>query len=364
MIYRTLPKSGAQISVIGLGGALEYGADGQEAEATIALAMEKGVNYFDLAMGDPAPFPAYGNAFQGSRSKVYLQMHFGANYKDGKYGWSIELEDVKRSMEWQLSAVKTDYIDIGFLHCIDEEADLNRALNDGLLQHITDLKNAGVVHHIGLSTHTPQIANKMLDTGAIDVLMFSINAAYDYNYGEYAIGRAEERANLYRRCEAQGVGITVMKPFAAGQLLSDQLSPFSRAMTIPQCIQYALDKPGVLSVLPGVRNRKELTAALSYLSAAPSERDYGHIAMFAPPDAQERCVYCNHCQPCPSGLDVGLINKYYDLARAGDTLAADHYRHLALRAGSCTGCGHCDSRCPFHVPQSGRMQEIRDYFGE
>ncbi len=74
-------------------------------------------------------------------------------------------------------------------------------------------------------------------------------------------------------------------------------------------------------------------------------------------------MYCNHCAPCPAGLDVGLINKYYDLSRAGDALARDHYAHLARHASDCVGCGHCDGRCPFRVPQSQRMREIAAYFG-
>ena len=74
-------------------------------------------------------------------------------------------------------------------------------------------------------------------------------------------------------------------------------------------------------------------------------------------------MYCNHCQPCPFGLNVGLINKYYDLAGAGDSMAADHYRKLEKHASDCAGCGHCDRRCPFHVEQSGRMKEIAAYFG-
>ena len=64
------------------------------------------------------------------------------------------------------------------------------------------------------------------------------------------------------------------------------------------------------------------------------------------------------------GIQIGLANKYYDLARLGDALAADHYRTLEHRAGECVGCGHCDARCPFGVRQSERMGEIAAYFGE
>ena len=91
---------------------------------------------------------------------------------------------------------------------------------------------------------------------------------------------------------------------------------------------------------------------------------FSAINAFMPADAEGKCVYCSHCQPCPAGLDVALINKYYDLARVGDALAAGHYRKLEKKASDCVGCGHCDGRCPFHVDQSGRMREIAGYFGE
>ena len=88
------------------------------------------------------------------------------------------------------------------------------------------------------------------------------------------------------------------------------------------------------------------------------------FAELTPAEAAGSCVYCNHCHPCPAGLDIGLINKYYDLAQAGDRLAADHYVQLEKHAGDCTRCGHCDRRCPFQVDQTGRMKEIQTYFGQ
>ena len=70
------------------------------------------------------------------------------------------------------------------------------------------------------------------------------------------------------------------------------------------------------------------------------------------------------CRPCPAGIDIGLVNKYYDLALAGDAMAAQHYRTLERTAADCISCGHCDGRCPFHVEQSARMAQINKYFQE
>ena len=364
MEYRKLPHGEERISVLGLGSSSVGAAGEAEIAATVELALEQGVNFFDLAAADAAPFPVYGRVMAPVRDKVYYQIHFGANYQSGTYGWTTDLETIRRSVDWQLSALKTDYIDFGFLHCLDEEGDLRQVVEGGVLEYIQQLQRQGVVRHIGLSSHTPAVTQKALDLGVIDLMMFSINPGYDYHHGDYAIGGAEERMALYRRCEAEGVGISVMKAFSGGQLLSDQTSPFGRALTEYQCIQYALDKPGVLTVLPGVRNRADLTRLLGFLDAPPEERDYSILGTFTPRDAAGVCVYCNHCQPCPAGLDVGLINKYYDLSRAGDALARSHYATLDRHAGDCVGCGHCDRRCPFHVDQTGRMKEIAAYFGQ
>ena len=363
MEYRINRRTGDRISILGVGTSSIAGAGMDEGTATLRLALDKGINYYDLATAESDTFPIFGAAFAGVRDQVHYQLHFGACYGEGQsYSRTYDLDAVRRSVDWQLKALGTDYIDYGFIHCLDELADWERYQKSGILDQLLRLKDEGVVRHIGLSSHTPELAQRVLDTGLVDMLMFSINAAYDYQHGEYANGSAAQRMELYRRCQAEGVGISVMKCFAGGQLLDPKASPFGTALTEYQCIQYALDKPGVLTVLPGVRSRADLERVLGYLDAPEAQRDYSAISALTPRDMEGVCVYCNHCQPCPAGIDVGLVNKYYDLSRAGDALAADHYRELAVKADACVNCGHCARTCPFHVDQPARMAVIRDYF--
>ena len=224
------------------------------------------------------------------------------------------------------------------------------------------MRDQGVVKHIGASSHTPSVIQEILDTNLIDMLMFSVNPAYDYNHGEYAYGGVDERADVYKRCEKLGVGIPVMKPFSGEQLLSDKTSPFGKALTQYQCIKYALDKPGILTVLPGVQSVAEIDALLEYYEKSEEELDYSILGTFAPPEASGKCVYCNHCEPCPAGIDIGAVNKFYDLARIGDEMARKHYLAIEKNASDCISCGHCNSRCPFSVDQMSRMQEIKEFF--
>ena len=362
MEYRKLPHGEEEISIIGLGTSVVGEKGEKNIIDTVSYAIDGGINYIDLAGGHANIFAGIGKAIEGRRSKVMFQLHFGADYTSGEYAWNLTLDGVKKSVAWQLDNLKTDYIDFGFMHCLDEEADLQIYEERGILEYLLDLKKQGVVRHLGLSTHAPAIANQVLDRKLIDMLMFSLNPMYDYEQGEFAFGQSKERYQLYTRCEKEGVGISVMKPFNAGLLLDARKSPFKIALTPAQCIQYALDRPGVLTVLQGPADLVELKNNLAFLNTTPEERDYSVIGTCTPAATQGICVYCKHCHPCPVGLDIGLINKYYDLALLGDTLAAQHYQTLAKKADLCISCGHCNSRCPFKVDQMARMSEINSYF--
>ncbi|MCH5350716.1 MAG: aldo/keto reductase [Clostridiales bacterium] len=364
MEYRVLPRGGEKISVIGLGTGGMQVTPPSEIQAIISKAIDGGINYFDMCAGGISVYEPFGKAIKGRRDKIYIQLHFGAVYNaNGEYGFSRDLKVIKDTFEWEMKTLGTDYADFGFLHCVDEESDVKALNENGIFDFVKELKSRGVVKHLCFSSHTPKVANILLDTGVMDLMMFSVNPAYDLERGdEYGIGTTAERAELMRRCEKEGVGISVMKPFHGGQLLSEKTSPFKKAMTVNQCLQYSLDRPAVVTVLPGALTLAELDVLLKYPSSTAEERDYSIIGEFTPEAAVGNCVYCNHCQPCPAGIDIGLINKYYDLSLAGDKLAFNHYDKLAVKADKCIKCGHCVSRCPFKVNQQDKMQKIEKYF--
>ena len=263
MEYRNLPHGGEPISILGLGSSALGPSGDKEIQATAALAVENGINYFDLASADAVPFTAYGKALAASGRRCTTKSTSGRTTKPGSTAgpWI-----------WRKSSVP---LTGSSKHCapITSTSALSTAWTKVPIWNSTGKRGVGLspfltkargVRHIGLSSHTPEVAQQVLDWKLIDMLMFSINPAYDYQQGEYANGSASQRMALYRRCEAEGVGISVMKAFSGGQLLDAKISPFRQALTEYQCLAYALDKPGVLTVLPGVRNRKDLKRLLAF----------------------------------------------------------------------------------------------------
>mgnify|MGYP000178742757 CR=1 FL=1 len=83
-----------------------------------------------------------------------------------------------------------------------------------------------------------------------------------------------EREALYETCSRLGVAITVMKAFGGGDLLDEELSPAGKALTVNQCLHYALTRPGVAAVMSGAHTVDELEKCLEYTTAADVEKDY------------------------------------------------------------------------------------------
>lgn len=365
MDYRILPD-GSKISTIGVG--VGNYADAKvspgEIEKIFQTAFDRGVNFFDTCMSASASSQAVAKAISRKRSQLIMQNHLCVSYPDGSYCHTAKLSEVKDAFALELKKYGTDYSDIGVIHFVDEDKDIARMVDSGIVDYAMELKKAGIIRNVGFSSHTPSVARKMLDAGSFDVMFFGVNAGYDYEVSGGGLVLSPERTALYQECARRGVAITVMKVYNNGQLLDGRLSPFGRAMTTEQCLQYALDRPAVVSCLAGAVTAEEMERTLQFYGAPPQRRDYSFIGALQSKEIVGSCTYCNHCQPCPAGIDIGAVNKYFDLAKVGDQLAAEHYKALSKNASDCTGCGVCVKRCPFHVDAKSRMDAITQFFSD
>lgn len=380
MKYRTLGRTGLKVSEVGLGGEWFNGLSEEESIRIVDAAEQNGVNYIDIFMPQAPTRDHLGAALKGRREKFLIQGHLCTVYEDEQYTRTRDIEKTKRSFEDLLHRLQTDYIDIGMIHYVDSEEDFQSVFGGEIIEYAKELKEKGIVRYLGMSSHNPHIAKKAAETGLIDVLMFSINPAYDLESPETDINDLmgfkgmgengwvvdEARQDLYSYCESAGVAITVMKPLAAGTLLSAEASPFGVAMTVPQCIQYALDRNGVKCVIVGCHSVEEVLQAVRYDQLSEQERSYAHIfASGNQINMTGRCMYCNHCQPCPAHIDIAAVTKFLDLASSQPEVpetVMQHYWSLNATAADCLMCGRCEPNCPFGVKVRENMKKARELF--
>ena len=382
MKYRKLGRTDLTVSEIGIGsGGFEKKIDAKLTNDIIDCALSAGANIIDIYNAHPEVRSNIGNALKKyDRNKYILQGHFGNIFDStGQYRRTRLVDEAMFSYEDFLKRMHVDYVDIEMLHNCDEERDLKDIFEGGLLDKAKELKRNRNIGYIGISTHSAKIARLAAEQGDIDVILFSMNPAYDMmapdadvfsvgqNKNSSYTGINPDRADLYKLCESRGVAITVMKGYAAGLLLSENESPFGRAMNTAQCIKYCLDRPSVASVMVGAVSVEEMQKALDYCNASEDDCDYSTFLSTVPGSSfSGHCMYCGHCAPCTSVIDVAAVNKCLDLAKIQNTVPStvkEHYAQLEKHASDCVECGICMDNCPFGVDIISKMQEAVKVFG-
>ena len=381
MEYRELGRTGIKVSVIALGCEGFVANEGALTEQLLNAAEQGGINCIDLYAPQPEMRSRLGKWLRGRRGKFVLQAHLCTVWQEGQYKRTREIGEVKASFEDLLTRLATDYIDIGMIHYVDSLEDWEAVAGGPVMAYAREMQAQGKIIYIGLSSHNPAAAMQAVQSGLIDVLMFSVNHCYDLqpanedcyalwdgkNYDRQLVNMDPEREALYETCSRLGVAITVMKAFGGGDLLDEELSPAGKALTVNQCLHYALTRPGVAAVMSGAHTVDELEKCLEYTTAADVEKDYAAAFAALPKISWEgHCMYCGHCAPCPQGIDVAAVTKFLNLTKAQNSVpetVREHYAALRHHAGECVKCGACEKRCPFKVTVIQNMQEAVKVFG-
>ena len=381
MKYRELGKTGLMLSEIGLGCEGFVSADDALSDTFFAIAVKNGVNCLDMYTPDPEAHKKIGRGIAPVRERFILQGHLCTQWRNGQYEETRKLPEVKAAFEAMLDHLGTDYLDIGNLHYVDSFETWQKIIDNGVLDYALELKRTGRIRFLGMSSHNPIVALEAVKSGHLDALLFSINPCYDLlpgdedcetlwadeSYEKPLFNLDPVREELYETCQRLGVGITVMKAFGGGDLLSEEYSPAGKAMTAVECLHYALTRPAVASVMCGAKSVEDLEASLYYEEATDEEKDYAStFALFPKISWKGHCMYCGHCAPCPKGIDVADVTKFLNLTKAQEMVpetVAQHYRALKAHGGDCIGCGACEKRCPFEVPIRENMKAAKTVFG-
>jgi uncharacterized protein len=371
MEYRSLGRTELTVSLIGLGTEHLTTRPRDDVLSVVQSALDRGVNYFDLVFALPAFREHVASALVGRRHEVIFAEHLGSIDVNGQPDRTLDGAEARGAFLKLLQRHQTDYADVLFIHDIDRQEDYDRAMGSGgLLEAAQRLQKEGLARAVGFSGHSVATASQAIETGAVDVLMFPINLS-----GHSVAGKR----TLFEACASRGVGLVGMKPFAGGKLLAPErtmaMGVWQRggtplklerrvAITPVQCLAYALSQPGICTVVAGCTAAGEVAGALRVLTASAEERDFADVlsdfAQFVPGE----CVYCNHCLPCPVGIDIGRTISLLDRARGRPT--AEHlaaYSLLPSQASLCIECFACNERCPFGVDAAARVLEAAAVFG-
>ena len=378
MNYRPLGNTGIMVSEISIGcGGFEK-IDSAASLELMTVALDSGMNYIDIYDASPKTRSNIGYALQGRRDEMIIQGHIGTIFKDGQHSRTRDVEETRQGFEDLLARLGTDHIEVGMIHIADSRQEWEELENSPFLEYVFQLKKEGKIKHIGISSHNAEVALLAAKSGWIEVIMFSLNIAFDRLQGgatPWQKGAMENlqagidplRMELYDYCASHNIAITVMKTFGGGgKLLDAKASPLGIAYTPEQCIAYCLAKPCIATCILGIDNLDELKADLHWMHATEAEKDYNSVLKNEISKQTGDCTYCNHCSPCAVGIPIAKVNELLDKA-TNDGLTPElqaQYDALPHHAGECTDCGACLSRCPFEVDIPTLMDNAKEVFGK
>ncbi len=369
MNYRTNPKNGDKLSILGFGcmrfseslaGSFGFGKsfDSQKAENLIKTAIDKGVNYFDTAYVYSGSEEILGMtlAKYDLREQVFVATKMPLMLCRSK-------SDFDKFFNRQLERLQTDYIDYYLLHMLADTNEWNKLCEWGIESWIQEKKALGQINQIGFSYH-----------GSRDDFLLLLDA-YDWDFVQIQYNYSDENYQAgvtgLKKAASKGIAVMIMEPLLGGQLVTglpqEAVSRFKKAnpdiSPVAWALRWVWNQAEVTLLLSGMNDMKHLdenvriaeTALPNMLSK--EEIDTFHdVKKIFNDSFKIHCTGCHYCMPCPYGVNIpacfSAYNTYSSISK--NTGAMQYMMSTMLSdkpayASICTKCGVCEMHCPQHI---------------
>jgi aryl-alcohol dehydrogenase-like predicted oxidoreductase len=332
LAYRTLGKTGLKATSVGFGCMITSDP------SVIAKAVDLGINYFDTARG-----------YQHGNNERMVGAALGDRRKGIFVSSKSEAGDKKSALadlETSLRELRTDYLDIWYLHSKDEP----ESLNAGLLEAVQTAKAQGKARFVGLSTHSAEtMVPAAIRTGILEVVLIT----YNYTMGsrlDAAIGAAAQA----------GLGVVAMKVMAHGK---KDLKPGAG----PAALKWVLKNQGIQTTIPSMVDMDQLEQNFRAMSSSFDAADQTVLTACLDQLAPVYCRMCGGCRDkCPKGLPVADMLRCLTYADGYGQFALGRERFQGFTAGirsvRCVDCGSCAVDCPNGVQVSRRLSLAQTLF--
>jgi uncharacterized protein len=321
MRHFELGRTGMMVSEVGFGGIPIIRLDSDAAVRVLRRAYDRGITFYDTANAYRDSEAKIGKAFQGMRDKVVIAT------KTIRRDAASAMEQLENS----LKMLRTDYIDLYQLHQIAHEKEWQAVTAPGgALEAVAKAKLAGKVRHIGVTSHSLDMAIKLVRTELFSTVQFPFNFI-----------ESDAAAELFPLARELGVGILVMKPFAGGVIdNADIVFKFLR--------QYPYALP-----IPGCDSEQSVDDVVAHYSRPNivTEQDTALMNEYRSRLGKAFCRRCEYCQPCPKEVKITMAMGYpIFVSRMGPKVAMEFARVPMESIPQCDECGKCIQLCPYDLP--------------
>jgi predicted aldo/keto reductase-like oxidoreductase len=260
-------KGGDKLSIIGFGGILVMGQEQKDANALVAEAVQRGVNYFDVApsYGDGEAETKLGPALEPFRKNAFLACKTTMRDALG----------AARELERSLTRLRTDHFDLYQFHAVGKMEDVDRILAPGgAAETFVKARKDGKVRHIGFSAHNAEAAIRLMNAIELDSVLFPINYV---NYAEGHFGPqilAEAKKHGMARMALKALAQTTWKPGETRTYPNCWYRPIEDPDLQRQALRFTLSEEITAAITPGYPKflRAAIDIAIAFKPMKESER--------------------------------------------------------------------------------------------
>jgi len=328
MRYRTLGKTGLEISEVGFGAIPIIRLSMDEAVRVLRRSYDRGITFYDTANVYLDSEEKIGRALEGRRHQVVLATK---TLKRDRQGAEADIDK-------SLAALRTDYIDLFQLHQVSQESDYETLTGpNGAMESVIRAKEAGKIRHIGLTSHNLKMAVMLIQTELFSTIQFPFNFI-----------EPDPLEELHPLARQLNLGILAMKPFAGGAVENAEV-----------CFKFLRQWPDVIP-LPGFDavDKVDEVGNLYAVENIVSPEDLAAMERYREELGKRFCRRCEYCQPCPEGVMINAAMIYPVIVHRMSPAKAAGFATKAMESvRNCIECGECIERCPYDLPIPEMIKE-------
>jgi predicted aldo/keto reductase-like oxidoreductase len=322
-------KTGLEANRLGFGGIPIQRVEEDQAVKTVLHAVEKGADFIDTARGYTTSEQRIGIALQQTDKKVILASKSHSRTSEG----------IQTDVMTSLKELQTDYIDLYQCHFVKDEQDYRQVISSGgALEGLIQAKEEGLIGHIGLTSHSLDLMDRVLDDGFFETIMVC-----------FSFLEPEAQEKIIPKAIDKNIGVIAMKPFSGGMIENSRLA-----------LQYVLSQQGTL-VIAGVEYEDlfDENWEIFQRSVALDEKEKNEIEDIRKDREKNFCRRCDYCQPCTEDIPIQFILGLRSIVkRTGpDAFQQDRFLKAISKARECSECGECEKRCPYQLPIPDLIKE-------
>ncbi len=331
-----LGKTGLEVNKLGFGGIPIQRVGEKEAVEMVLHAVESGIDFIDTSRMYTTSERRIGKALQQTDRKVVLATKSFARTATG-----IQKEIDKSRRELQL-----DYIDLYQCHGISDVKAYEKVIApDGALEGLQKAKDKGIIGHIGITSHSLDLLERVIDDGLFETIMVC------FSFLEPVAGD-----RVIPKATKSNIGIIAMKPLSGGVIDDPKVA-----------LKYALSRPEIL-VLAGVEKKELFDMNWQVFQGGweLTNEEKRVMAEIRKQYNQSFCRRCDYCQPCSEGIAIQMVLGLKSMVRRMGPAFLDNkfIQGGILKAENCTECGECMTRCPYDLPIPDLIKENLQWLEE